>query len=98
MASSSIGSSARLRLNRAWYLGTYVLCLVVGAMTVVFLAVASRSQSATDATLPVPVDELAMGVLALVVWLGVLAAVAWWAFRSYRRLAGSPTATHKSTR
>jgi hypothetical protein len=87
MAPSSIASSARLRLNRAWYLGTFVLCSLIGAVSVLSLVVVTLNQPATDGTLSVPTDELAMGVLALVVWLGVLAAVGWWAFRSYRRLA-----------
>jgi hypothetical protein len=98
MASSSVPTSASERLNRACYLGAFVLCLLVGGMALLRFALADRSQPEPDATLSVPTDEIAMGLVGLVLWLGVLAAVGWWALRSYRRLGGSAVAPTDSGR
>ena len=88
MPTSSATSPAWHRLNRAWYLGTFAICLAVGAGTVGAVALASRIQP-SGTTLSVPSDELAMGIVALLLWLAALTAIAWWALRAYRRLSRS---------
>ena len=86
MPTSSATSPAWQRLNRAWYLGTFAICLAIGAGTVGAMALASRSRT-SDTTLSVPSDELALGIVALLLWLAVLSAIAWWALRTYRSLS-----------